>query len=361
MNVLGNVSKTPITVYNRCFNNNKGSAKFYVDGKLAAYTKVDQFLYSCTDTITHQFEYDSTLRVLNADKSLLASTNKLPSTSSTTTFRDSSNVAVATVAPAAKGPGFDITILQSGSAAASPLVLLAAVAFAQFTSSGNDECNGFVLAGGIVDIVLLCMLVAYAAYSALQLYRKRHTITTKYYEPNSANSNPIANDYAYQPGPAKYSTDNWAAHDYRRDHASASAPPADTAPHQLPHFAAPPTHPPPAAVFPSNSAVLIQFDNAPSIAQTNGSTQHPGHAAVSNPMAPPLAHFPTAPASPSAMTYWEGQDLREKLAPVGYMKLKRYLTLHDVNCGNTLLKDELVTLAIFHRGRIDLRPLISDV
>jgi hypothetical protein len=58
-------------------------------------------------------------------------------------------------------------------------------------------------------------------------------------------------------------------------------------------------------------------------------------------------------------SYWDGADLREKLKPVGYMKLKRYLTLNGVECGNTLLKDELVTLAILHRGRINLDPLLS--
>ncbi len=127
-------------------------------------------MYSCTGEITHQFEYQgSSLRILKADKTLLASTDKLPAvTGSITTFRDASNAVVATLAPSAAGSGFDFRIILSNSPAASPLVLLAAAAFAQFTSSGNDECNGFVIAGGIIDIILLSIVFAYAVYAAVQ-------------------------------------------------------------------------------------------------------------------------------------------------------------------------------------------------
>ena len=355
-----------ITVYNRCFNNNKGSAKFYVDGTLAAYTKIDQNLYSCNGTITHQFEYSSTLRILNADNSLFASTDKVPTTSATTTFRDSSNVAVATLAPRATGSGFDIRILQSSSPAARPLVLLAAAAFAQFTSSGNDECNGFVLAGGIIDIILLSLLVAYAAYAALQYYRKRGSITTKFYEPDHSLSKPGAHDDAVHAGAAAYGRDDWAAEEYRRRATAPDASASSAGLHAAPHHGPPPTQPPAVAFTAHNTAVLIQFEDAPSAVQSRPAAQQ--HVQTSVPHSPSLPtsqpYFPPAPAAnpspPSTMTYWEGQDLRNQLAPVGYMKLKRFLVINNVACGNTLLKDELITLAVIHRGRIDFSPLISE-
>lgn len=355
MNVVSSVTTSPITVFNRCFNNNGGSAKFRVDGKLAAYTKLDNNLYSCTGDLTHRFEYGTTLRVLKADKSLLASTDRVPSTGSITTFRDASNAVVATIAPAAVGSGFDIRILISTSPAADPLVLLAAAAFAQFTSSGFDECNGFVLAGGIVDLILLCLLVAYGVYSAVQFHRLRSEIKSKFYEPDG-----VIN-------PERYDRNDWAAEEYRQDRAAATAPPFDSEPHRGSH----PTLPRPVAVA-SNTQDLIQIQDSPSSVQPYAASA----AAPSAPsfMAPPQTPaFPPPPtskptpqpareAAPSTQptgSYWEGADLRDKLAPVGYTKLKRYLILHNVECGSTLLKDELITLAIIHRGRIDFSPLIS--
>ena len=359
--VVGAVPNIPVVIYNRCYNNNKGSAKFRVDGKLAAYTKIDQNLYSCTGTLTHQFEYGSNaLRVLNPDNSLFASTDKVPTTGSTTTFRDSGNNVVATLAPHATGTGFVFQIEQSGSPAL-PLVLMAAAAFAQFPSSGNDECNGFVLAGGIVDIILLSLLVAYAAYAALQFYRKRGSITTKFYEPNAPHSQSGAQDHDSRATPVKYGRDDWAAEEYRREKAAA----ADAAAAAAHHHGVPPTQPPPVAAAP-HTAVLIQFDDTPVGFQPQPAAQHNFQTSAFNPPSSPAAqpYFPPSPAPapspPSAMTYWEGKELRDKLAPVGYMKLKRFLTLNGVNCGNTLLKDELITLAIMHRGQIDFSPLISD-
>ena len=364
--VVGAVPSIPVVIYNRCYNNNKGSAKFRVDGKLAAYTKIDQNLYSCTGTLTHQFEYGgNALRVLNADNSLFASTDKVPTTGSTTTFRDSGNNVVATLAPHATGTGFVFQIEQGGSPAL-PLVLMAAAAFAQFPSSGNDECNGFVLAGGIVDIILLSLLVAYAAYAGLQYYRKRGSITTKFYEPNAPHSQSGAQDHDSQATPVKYGRDDWAAEEYRRRAAAPDASSSSAGLHAAPHHGPPPTQPPAVAVTAHNTAVLIQFDDAPGAVQSRPAAQQ--HVQTSAPHSPSLPtsqpYFPPAPAAnpspPSTMTYWEGQDLRNQLDPVGYMKLKRFLVINNVACGNTLLKDELITLAIIHRGRIDFSPLISE-
>jgi hypothetical protein len=355
MEVVGSLSPNPVFVYNRCFNNNGGSAKFYVDDKLAAYTKLDKRLYSCHGDVSHQFEYGSTLRVLNADKSLFVSTDNIPSTRSTTTFKDASNVVVATLAPSALGSGFDIRLQQSNSSAAAPLVLLAAAAFAQFTSSGQDECNGFVLAGGIIDLILLSIIVAYTAYTVAQWYKKQGQITRKFYEPD------------HIVDPEKYGKNDWAAEEYRQNRADQGQ---NTFPAQ----------PPPVAAA-HNTAVMIQFDQAPNIMQPSApyAISAPPNVHGLPPAAhypvqampppnllglPPAAHYPVQVASPSAppaVSYWEGADLRDKLSPVGYMKLKRYLTLHNVNCGTTLLKDELITLAIIHRGRIDFSPLISGV
>ena len=359
MNVVVAPATSPITVYNRCFNNNGGSAKFYVDGKLSAYTKLDRNLYSCTGNITHRFEYGSSLRVLNADQTLLASTDKIPATSSITTFRDASGVAVATLAPAALG-GFDIRILLSGSPAASPVLLLVAAAFAQFTSSAQDECNGFVLAGGIIDLILLSIIVVYAVYSAVQYYRKRGDIKTKFYEPDHI-VDPEKYGQSDLKMPQKYDRNDWAAEEYRHERAAATAPPVDAAP----YGSAPPTQPPAAVVAP-NTAELIQFDNWPSTTQSHAAAPAapPPRPPAFNPPAPAPANiFPaqtSVPLSQSTMSYWEGADMRDKLAPVGYMKLKRFLILHGVQCGNTLLKDELITLAILHRDRIDFSPLMSN-
>jgi hypothetical protein len=367
MEVVGSLSLNPVFVYNRCFNNNGGSAKFYVDDKLSAYTKLDKRLYSCHGDVTHQFEYGgnlNNLRVLNADKSLFVSTDNIPSTGSTTTFKDASNVVVATLAPSALGSGFDIRLQQSNSSAAAPLVLLAAAAFAQLTSSGNDECNGFVLAGGIIDLILLSIFVAYTAYTVAQWYKKQGQITRKFYEP----------DHIVEP--EKYGKNDWAAEEYRQNRAAAAVSWSDQRQNAFP------AQPPPVAAA-NNTAVMIQFDQAPNIMQPTApyamsappnllgmmTPQPPAFNALP-PAAhypvqlPPAAHYPVQVASPSpppAASYWEGADLRDKLGPVGYMKLKRYLTLHNVNCGNTLLKDELITLAIIHRGGIDFSPLISGV
>jgi hypothetical protein len=54
-------------------------------------------------------------------------------------------------------------------------------------------------------------------------------------------------------------------------------------------------------------------------------------------------------------------DLREALKPVGYTRLKRYLILHNVNVGLTLLKEELITLAVIYRGQIDFSPLVAEI
>jgi hypothetical protein len=351
MNVVSSLATSPITVFNRCFNNNGGSAKFRVDGKLAAYTKLDNNLYTCTGDLTHRFEYGASLRVLKADKSLLASTDRVPSTGSITTFRDATNAVVATIAPAAVGSGFDIRILNSNSPAADPLVLLAAVAFVQFTSSGFDECNGFVLAGGIVDLILLCILVAYGVYSAVQFHRLRGEIKTKFYEPDR-----VVN-------PEKYDKNDWAAEEYRQERAAATAPPFDSG--------SQPTQPRPVAVA-SNTQELIQIQDPPSSMQPYAaSTAAPSAPSFMAPAQTPAFRPPptskpspqpardAAPSTQPTASYWDGVDLRDKLAPVGYTKLKRYLILHNVECGNTLLKDELITLAIIHRGRIDFSPLIS--
>lgn len=188
LNIVGppsNSTLVPISAISRCFNDNRGSAKFYVDGKYAAYTKLDRKLYSCTGSVTYQFQYSAqTLQVLNADNSILAFTNRIPAVGSTTIFKNANNEDVAVFSPSVTGSGFDIQILRSNSSAAAPLVLLAAAAFAQFTSTGFDECNGFVLAGGIVDLILLSILFVFSVYMVIQWRRKRDRMPAKgFYEP----------------------------------------------------------------------------------------------------------------------------------------------------------------------------------
>jgi hypothetical protein len=367
LQVSGAVTKQPITVYNRCFNNNQGSAKFYVDGKYSAYTKIDRNLYSCSGKLTHQFEYGTSLRVLNADNTLFAVADQTPSTKSSSTFRDASNTVIATLVPSAMGSGLAINILNTNTTAL-PLVMLAAAAFAQFTSSALDECNGFVLAGGIIDIILLSLLASYTCYIVLQYYRKRGQLPKqKYYEPDAVVEH------------ANFGADGrheWGAQAHHRNHKDEAASAADSS-H---HYRVPPAQPQPVAV-PTNTSVLIQLDDLPNFSQPQSIGQQQKaapHPAVSfspapqlhalprpeNPPSPPAVHVPSAaPANPlpqNTMTYWQSQDLREKLSQVGYTKLKRYLALHNVNCPATLLKDELITLAIIHRSQIDFSPLISQ-
>lgn len=84
---------------------------------------------------------------------------------------------------------------------------------------------------------------------------------------------------------------------------------------------------------------------------------------------PSFSHI--APAADSSMSAESQQppsqgtppyiDLREALKPVGYTRLKRYLMLHNVNVGLTLLKEELITLAVIYRGQIDFSPLVAEV
>ena len=328
-------STPPITVYNRCFNSNQGSAKFYVDGKYAAYTKIDRNLYTCTGNLTYQFEYGSTLRVLNADNSLLTSADKTPATGSIATFKDATNQPVATLTPSATGSGFDIQILASNSPAAAPLVLLAAAAFAQFTSGGYDECNGFVLTGGIIDITLLSLIFVFVVYIVAQYYRKREQLQkTKFYEPT----------VVVEPPPLlpRKQMANSGGH---LDYGGATAPPLPPVSHQS---------------FPSasNSQATATTDKVGLLFQEDQDFKK-------QEVAVPQSLFSdTAPSAASAMS---GQhtpshiDLREALKPVGYTRLKRYLLLHNVNVGHTLLKDELITLAIIYRGQIDFTPLVVEV
>ena len=332
LNIVAAPASSPITVVNRCFNENRGSAKFYVDGRYAAYTKIDKKLYSCNGTMTYQFEEkDSTLRVLNADSSLLASTDRMPTTGSTTTFRNSNNVEVAILLPSASGSGFDIQILAagSGSPAAAPLLLLAAAAFAQFSSTGYDECNGFVLAGGIVDLILLSILVAFSIYMAVQWFRKRDRMpATRFYEPDVVvDAPPLLPPRPAHTPPAS-------------QHASASAPPID--------YQEFPSQQPKRAVIKDTTGLLFQEDDLSDVA--------PPHSA---PFA--ASAMPTQLQSPQYQSTPEHVDLREALKPVGYTRLKRYLISHNVSVGHTLLKDELVTLAVIYRRQIDFSPLIAEV
>jgi len=349
LNVVGTLSLAPITVYNRCFNNNEGSAKFYVNDQYSAYTKIDKNLYTCTGNLTYQFRYGSTLRVLNADNSLLASTDKIPSKDSTTTFKDANNFPVATLAPSATGSGIDIRIIGSNSPAAAPLVLLAAAAFAQFTSGGYDECNGFVVAGGIVDIIVLSLIAVFVVYIAVQCYRKREDLQkTKFYEPTVVVEPPTlaSKGFGSEDGnmnfPPKLPTNAGG----QRDYAGASAPPLPPVPYQS--F---PSNQPKAAAASDKIGLLFQEEEdfkkqEVAVPQSLFSDSAPSAASA---MSAAVQHTPSH------------IDLREALKPVGYTRLKRYLMLHNVTVGHTLLKDELITLAIIYRGQIDFSPLVAEV
>jgi hypothetical protein len=338
LNIVAAPTLSPITVINRCFNENRGSAKFYVDGRYVAYTKIDKKLYSCNGSVTHQLEFGSTLRVLNADNSLLASTDKVPTTVSSTTFKDTNNVDVATLLPSASGSGFDIQILAAGSGnpAAAPLLLLAVAAFAQFSSTGYDECNGFVLAGGIVDLILLSILFVFSLYMTVQWFRKRDRLSaTRFYDPDvvvdapplsppPSTLTPVASQYAY-----------------------AGAHPID-----YQDFSSQPQR----AVIKDTTSLLFQEEH--DFSKSSERVQQ-----LTLPHSPPFATsaMPTVPQQLQFQSTPDHIDLRKALEPVGYTRLKRYLTSHNVTVGHTLLKDELVTLAVIYRRQIDFSPLIAEV
>jgi hypothetical protein len=337
-----NSTVAPITVVNRCFNNNRGSARFFVNGKYAAYTKIDRKLYSCTGNVTHQFQYDDVLRVLNADGLLLALTDKVPAVGTTTVFKDTSNRAVAAFTPSAQGSGLDIRILVSNSAAAAPLVLLAAAAFAEFTTSGYDECNGFVLAGGIIDLVLLSILLVFCIYMIIQWRRKRHQMPAKrFYEPEVVVEPPPL------PPPKFVSTAFVIAHDPST--ATFSQPPSLPA-HAVDYM----KFPQPSSTT-DNEKIGLLFQEDEDCTKCDEVVQKP----VFSPSAPAAASTMAAESLPSGTPLH--LDLREALKPVGYTRLKRYLILHNVNVGLTLLKEELITLAVIYRGQIDFSPLVAEV
>ncbi len=342
LQIVGTLGATAISVMGRCFNGNKGSAKFYVDGKYAAYTKIDHKLYTCNGNVKYQFEYGATLQVRNADNSILVSTDKAPTTGSITTFMASGSP-VATLMPSATANGLDIRILVSGSPAAEPLVLLAAAAFAQFTETGYDECNGFVLAGGIIDLILLSILFVFGVYMVVQFNRKRHHMPTKpFYEPQ------IVVQPSVLPPPKFANAFSHAAH-------TSSAP--SHAPVNYEKF---PSFEPDSAAARGKSGdkVGLLFQTEEDFTKSENTVQPPKLAANSAPYAD--STMPTTLSSNSEGTPLH-IDLREALKPVGYTKLKRYLMLHNVNVGLTLLKDELITLAIIHRGQIDFSPLVAEV
>jgi hypothetical protein len=343
LNIVGDNS-VPVTVINRCFNDNRGSAKFYVDGKYAAYTKIDKNVYTCTGSLMYQFQYGRTLRIFSANNSFLASTDILPSVGSVTRFQNANGDEVAVLMPLVTGSGFGIQILRSDSPAAAPLLLLAATAFAQFTSSSYDECNGFVLAGGIFDLILLCILVCFAFYMAIQWRRKRHQLPAKkFYEPNVIEEPPLG----VLPFPLGTSSD--VACGQHRHHIVANEgvfKPDDRHQKLLSQ-----KHEVDSKYYPTGflgedvtntkegDIHSLLADSAPSASSGMSSSSQPC--------------FPQG--TPSHI------DLREALKPVGYTKLKRYLELHNVNVGFSLLKDELVTLAIIYRGQIDFSPLIVEI
>jgi hypothetical protein len=331
LQIVGALSANAITVISRCFNGNKGSAKFYVDGKYAAYTKIDHKLYTCNGNVKYQLDYSATLRVLNADNSLLVSTDKTPTTGSITTFKDASGVPVAMLRPSATASGLDIQILASRSPAADPLLLLAAAAFAQFTATGYDECNGFVLSGGIIDLVLLSILFVFGVYMLVQCNRKRDRLPTlSFYEPQVVVQPP--------PLPPTTFSNNFsdAAH-------TPSAPPS--APVNYKKF-------PPQQPDGDRVGLLFQADEDFATSQSENAVQPPAASA-------PYADSTMAAGLPQGTPLHI--DLREALKPVGYTRLKRYLALHNIPVGLTLLKDELITLAIIYRGQIDFSPLVAEV
>lgn len=333
LQIVGTASANAITVISRCFNGNKGSAKFYVDGKYAAYTKIDQKLYTCNGNVKYQFDYRATLQVLSADNSLLVSTDRKPTTGSTTTFKNAGGSAVATLAPSATGSGLDIQILASGSPAADPLLLLAAAAFAQFTETGYDECNGFVLSGGIIDLALLSILFVFCVYMLVQWSRKRHRLPTlSFYEPQVVVQPPSL-------PPSTFS--NNFSHAFH----TPSAPPSPSAPLHYQKFPSQQSD----AASGDRVGLLSQADE--DFTKCDSSAQPPANCA-------PHADSTMAAAPQGTPLHI---DLREALKPVGYTRLKRYLMLHNVLVGHTLLKDELITLAIIYRGQIDFSPLVAEV
>lgn len=162
-----------ITLENRCYNGMFGSAKLFVDDKLAAYSDGFNRMYDCQGKLIGDADYGfiTGMAVYNDARTMIWKSGRpVAILNDKTTVRSQPSDAVALTIDYSLPKltsTFTVTTVDATAPASDPRLVLLVLARALLLEGDNksyDPCNSFVQVGGIIVLCILICLLAVAIF-----------------------------------------------------------------------------------------------------------------------------------------------------------------------------------------------------